>query len=70
MQVKHSGGLIKGTADILSAIEAGNDRSYVVEGFRTMLETMESIEKSMEVSPDGLRVIRNTMAVRLALRNL
>ena len=46
--VKHSSGLIKGTADILNAISSGTNRSDVIDGFETMLETMRHIEASME----------------------
>ena len=46
--VKHSAGLIKGTADVLNAVEARTDRSNVVGAFELMLETMRVIEASME----------------------
>jgi indoleamine 2,3-dioxygenase len=46
--VKYSGGLIRGTADILNAISSRSNRADVVDGFETMLETMRLIEASME----------------------
>lgn len=46
--VKHSSGLIKGTADILNTISSHSSRSDVVSGLETMLETMRHIEASME----------------------
>lgn len=46
--VKHSSGLIKGTADILNTISSHSSRSDVVNGLETMLNTMRHIEASME----------------------
>lgn len=46
--VKHTAGLIKGTADVLGAIESRSSRADVVDGMETMLHTMRHIEASME----------------------
>ena len=46
--VKHSSGLIKGTAHVLNSISSGSGRDDVVTGLETMLEAMRLIEASME----------------------
>ena len=46
--VKHSAGLIKGTADILNAIGSRSGRDDVAGGLHTVLNTMDLVENSME----------------------
>lgn len=46
--VKHSAGLIQGTVQLLDATASRSDRSEVTSAFEILLETMQTIEASME----------------------